>query len=204
MNETAQPAKEDAAPTAKPASAAPEVSAEAAREIERLTQEIQRLNDQHLRTLADVENTRKRLQRDKDEFMKYASESLVRELLPIVDSLDQALVAVDQQSDPQAIIKGVHLIYRQLLGLLEKEGVKHLASIGEPFDPHQHEAVGQVDAADGVNDDTIVEEVQRGYLWHGKVLRPSLVKVAKRQQSAVSNQQSADNEEQTRDQQPSS
>ncbi len=153
-------------------------AARAAEEIDRLRQQAQQAQDQHLRTLAEVENTRKRLQREKEESIKYASETLIRELLPIVDSLDQALIAVDKQSDPQAIIKGVHLIYRQLLGLLQKEGVKRISTIGEPFDPHRHEAVAQVEVTDGTADNTVVEEIQVGYTMHGKTLRPAMVKVA--------------------------
>lgn len=148
-------------------------------EIERLKQEAKHAKDQYLRTLAEFENSKKRLHREKEEFARYASETVVRELLPIVDSLDQALVAVDKQSDPQAVIKGVHLIYRQLLVLLEKEGVKRIQTIGKPFDPHQHEAIAQVDAQDGQADDTIVEEVQVGYTMHDQVIRPAMVKVAK-------------------------
>lgn len=147
-------------------------------ETQKLRDEAQQAKDHYLRTLADFENTRKRLQREKEEFVKFAAESMVRELLPIVDSLDQALVAVDKQSDPQAIIKGVHLIYRQLLGLLDKEGVKRIPTVGEPFDPHKHEAVAQVESTDGTPDDTIVEEVQVGYTMNGKVVRPAMVKVA--------------------------
>ena len=149
-------------------------------ELERLKQEAKQVKDQYLRTLAEFENTKKRLHREKEEFVRFASETVVRGLLPIVDSLDQALVAVDKQADPQAIIKGVHLIYRQLLGLLEKEGVKRISTVGEPFDPHQHEAIAQVEAADGKPDNTIAEEVQVGYTMHGKVIRPAIVKVAKR------------------------
>ena len=148
--------------------------------------------------MADVENTKKRLQREKDEFAQYAAEQFIRELLPIIDGLDQALVAVDPSTRPaaaglardsapvglrkqsdEAIVQGVRLIHKQLLALLEKEGVKRIPTIGEPFDPHKHEAVGQVEAADGTPDGAIVEEVQVGYLMHEKVLRPALVKVAK-------------------------
>ena len=148
-------------------------------ELERLKQEAKQAKDQYLRTLAEFDNTKKRLSREKEEFVRYASETLVRDLLPIVDSLGQALVAVDKQADPQAIITGVHLIYRQLLGLLEKEEVKRIPTVGEPFDPHKHEAVAQVEAADGAADDTVIEEVQTGYTMHGKVIRPAMVKVAK-------------------------
>ena len=148
-------------------------------EIERLKREAQQAKDQYLRTLAEFDNAKKRLHREREEFVKYSAETVVRGLLPIVDSLDQALVAVDKQSDPQAVIKGVHLIYRQLLGLLEKEGVKRIATVGEPFDPHRHEAIAQVDTTDGTADDTVMEEVQVGYTMHGKVIRPAIVKVAK-------------------------
>ena len=160
----------------KPAADKP---AAAESEIERLKREAQEAKEQSLRTLAEFDNTKKRLHREKEEFIRYAAETMVRELLPIIDSLDQALVAVDKQADPQAVIKGVHLIYRQLLGLLDKEGVKRIPTVGEPFDPHTHEAVAQVEAPEGTAEDTIVEEVQVGYTMHGKVIRPAMVKVAK-------------------------
>ena len=181
-------------------------------ELERLRCEATEATDRYLRAVAEFENTKKRLHREKEEFARFASETVVRDLLPIVDSLDQALVAVDpstrpstssglardsapqgtreedestpvglrKQSDIEAIIKGVQLIHRQLFSLLEKEGVRRISSIGEPFDPHKHEAVAQVEAADGKADNTIVEEVQVGYTMHGKVIRPTIVKVAKR------------------------
>jgi len=147
--------------------------------LERMKQEARHAQERYLRTLAEFENTKKRLHREKEEFVRYASETIVRGLLPIIDSLDQALVAVDRQSDPEAITKGVHLIYRQLLGLLEKEGVKRIPTVGEPFDPHKHEAVAQIDTTDGTPEETVVEEVQVGYTMHGRVIRPAIVKVAK-------------------------
>ncbi len=165
-------------------------------ELERLKQEAAQATDQYLRTLAEVENTKRRLVREKEEFAKYAAESVVRELLPIVDSLDQALVAVDKQADPQAVIKGVHLIYRQLLGLLAKEGVTRISTIGKPFDPHVHEAVGHVEPTESAADGNVAEEVHVGYTMHGKVIRPAMVKVA--QQKADSVQRTADSHEEPR------
>jgi molecular chaperone GrpE len=167
--------------------------------LERLKEEAKQAQEKYLRLLADYENAKKRLQREKDEFARYASETLIRELLPVLDSLDQALVAVDpstppaeaglardsapsglrRQPDMEAIVKGVHLIHRQLLGLLRKEGVVRIPTVGEPFDPHKHEAVAQLDVTDGTPDETVVEEVQVGYTMHGKVIRPAMVKVAK-------------------------
>ena len=173
------PPAKDQAPEKHPAQDAPPAEAEAAR-LERLQDEVRELNDQRLRMLADLDNTKKRLQREREEFSRFAAETLIRQLLPILDSLDQALVAVDKQADADAVVKGVHLIHRQLLGVLHKEGVARIPTVGEPFDPHRHEAVGRVEAADGAADNTIVEDVQVGYTMHDKVLRPALVKVATR------------------------
>ncbi len=177
--ETQPPGPSEPAPqgeAVKPAATAVTVSAQ---EYERLLGHAKQA-EQYLRQLADVDNTRKRLQRDKEEFSRFAAESIIRHLLPIIDSLSQALVAVDKQADPQTIIKGIHLIYRQLLGLLEREGVARITTIGEPFDPHRHEAVAQVETDDHKADGTIVEEVHVGYTMHGKILRPAMVKVAKK------------------------
>jgi len=149
-------------------------------EIERLTQELQQAKEQYMRTLAEFDNARKRLHREKEEFVRYAAEATVRKLLPIVDSLDHALTAVDKPVDPQAVVKGVQLIHRQLIDLLEREGVKRILSVGEAFNPNQHEAIAQVETTDGTADNTVVEEIQVGYTLHGKVLRPAMVKVAKK------------------------
>src|SRR3989338_675708 len=164
-----------------------------AEELERVRHEAKQAKEQYLRTLAEFDNTKKRLHREQEEFAKFAAETMVRSLLPIVDSLDQALVAVDQQSDPQAVIKGVHLIYRQLLGLLEKEGVKRIPTVGERFDPHKHEAVAQVET-DGKPDDTVMEEIRVGYTMHGKVIRPAIVKVAKKTATSDKHPRPADEE----------
>ncbi len=181
---TATPRKAKAEHTAQPVGApspegaAPDTGSHTP-STEELQDELQQATERYLRTLADAENLRKRLQREKEQAIKYSTEGMVRELLPIIDGLDHALVAVDKQADPDAIIKGVHLIYRQLLGLLEKEGVHRVATVGELFDPHRHEAIGFVRAQEGQQDGTIVEEIQVGYTMHGRVIRPALVKVAK-------------------------
>lgn len=153
-------------------------------ELERLKQEVAQANDHYLRALAEVDNTKKRLQREKEEFAKYATESVIRELLPVIDGLSQALVAVDQQQHADPIIKGIHLIYRQLLGVLEREGVKRIPGVGATFDPHVHEAVEEVPTDGAHKDGAILEEVQVGYTMHGKVVRPAMVKVAKRSQTS--------------------
>ena len=173
-----EPKPHDRAPAQADGATQPSRAAE--ERIQHLEREVQSLKDQHLRTLAEVENTKKRLQREKEEFARYASEALVHGLLPIVDSLDQALVAVDKQADSDAIVKGVHLIHRQVHGLLKQEGINRIPTVGERFDPHRHEAMAQVEATEDVPEGTIVEEVRVGYTLHDRVLRPAMVKVAKR------------------------
>ena len=147
-------------------------------EVSRLQEELKAAKDANLRAFADFENTKKRLQRDKEDFARFAAESIARDLLSILDSLSQAVAAVDKQPSSDSVVKGVHLIYKQLLALLEKEGVKRIATVGERFDPHLHEAVALVDSAEH-DQETVLEELQAGFTMHGKVLRPAMVKVGR-------------------------
>ncbi len=158
----------------------PKPEAAPAPDVEQLTEQVRQAKDQYLRTLAEVENTKKRLLRDREEFAKYAAEAMIRQLLPIIDGMGQALVTVGEREDP--VITGVNLIHRQLLGVLAKEGVKRIPTVGERFDPHLHEAVGTVPAAEKAADGAVAEEVHAGYTMHGKVIRPAMVKVAKYQE----------------------
>jgi molecular chaperone GrpE len=158
----------------------PPVAAPApAEQVGRLEEELRQTKDQYLRALAEFDNTRKRLTREKEEFAKYAAEMMVRGLLPIVDSLDQALVAAEKRAEAADLVKGVQLIHRQLLALLQTEGVERMRVVGEPFDPHRHEAVAHADAGEGAKEGKVLEELHVGYTMHGKVLRPAMVKVGK-------------------------
>lgn len=171
-----------------------------AEELDQLREEVKLAKEQYLRILAEVENTQKRLAREKEESIKFASESVVRDLIPIIDSLDQALRAVDKQHDPKSVIQGVQMIYQQILGLLYGEGVQRIETIGEVFDPNMHEAVAQVDAQNDQEDGEIIEEVHVGYKMHGRVIRPALVKVAKKAaDSAVGGSASGGSTQQTAD-----
>jgi len=135
------------------------------------------LLDQHQRLAAEYDNARKRLERDKAEFSQWAAEDVLRGLLPIMDSFDRALESVATLSQDSPVAAGIRLIHRQLVQLLERQGVERIQTIGEPFDPHRHEAVLRVESQDQP-EDSIVEEVQSGYVLHGRVLRPAMVKIA--------------------------
>lgn len=183
-------------PSGKPAASALHTEIEGLRrELDQSQEQIKKLQDQYLRTLAEVDNTKKRLDREKLSAIRFAAETLIRGLLPIMDSLDQAMIAAEKQPDLRTMKEGLHLIHKQLLGLLEKEGVKRIPTVGMPFDPHRHEAIAQVEAKDTQAAESIVEELQVGYTMHDKVIRPAMVKVAKK--SAISRQQSADSTQQT-------
>jgi molecular chaperone GrpE len=151
------------------------VSPEAA--LEALRRQLEDKQDQLLRALAETENVRRRAQRDREEFAKYAIEGLARDLLPVLDNLDRALAAARTAGDAPGVVDGVELIQRQLLGVLERHGVHRYSALGQRFDPTRHEAVARVVSAEQTPD-TVVSEVAPGYLLNGRLLRPAMVGVA--------------------------
>ncbi|MFO7568303.1 MAG: nucleotide exchange factor GrpE [Smithellaceae bacterium] len=134
--------------------------------------------DRYMRTLADLDNYRKRAAREKADTLKYGKEDVIRDILPFVDSLDRALDHTDSQ-DAQAFRDGIALIQDQLLCCLKKHGVEKIESAGAVFDPNFHEALMQVDSADH-QDNQVVSEMEKGYLLNGRLIRPSRVCVCKK------------------------
>lgn len=127
------------------------------------------------RTQADFENFRRRTRQEKEEAQKYCSWRLVTNLLPVLDNFERAMAAGGD--DIQSFRSGMELIFRQLKDVLEKEGVQAMQTVGEEFDPTRHEAVMSVQSAEHPNN-TVVEDVQKGYLLLDRVIRPAMVKVA--------------------------
>ena len=136
-------------------------------------------HDNFLRTLAEFTNYRRRSREELDQARRFASEDFIIRLLPILDNFDRAIKAAEEIGDFNALHGGVILILRQLQDLLEKEGVQPIEAVGQEFDPNVHEAVMREDT-DDYPDNTIVEEFQRGYTLGDKVVRPSMVKVARK------------------------
>ncbi len=141
-------------------------------------EEIESLQQRYLRLAADFENFRRRTQREAAEIRRTANEALLRELLQVVDNFERALEAARSQL-PENLVTGIEMIYKQLGNILTKEGVQPIESVGKPFDPLYQEAFEQVETTE-LPDGTVTEEIQKGYLLQGKVLRPALVKVAKK------------------------
>lgn len=133
--------------------------------------------DRYLRAVAELDNQKKRAQREREEYIRFANASLLRELLPVLDNFDRALGAARASAEAQGFLAGVELIQRELLKVLEKFGATPYSAVGQPFDPERHEAVQRVLKPDAA-DMTVVEEIARGYLLNGRVLRPAIVVVA--------------------------
>jgi molecular chaperone GrpE len=133
--------------------------------------------DRYLRGAAEFDNARKRAAREREEYTRYANESLLRELLPVLDNFERALQSARIEPIAAAVTAGVELIQRELLRVLEKFGVTSFTSVGQPFDPERHEAIARV-PAQGQPEGTVVDETARGYLLNGRVLRPAMVTVA--------------------------
>lgn len=145
------------------------------------TEEAQALHDKHLRLAAEFENYKRLAQKDQRDYARFATESLLKDLLPIVDNLERAIKAVKDAAKEGApndrLVQGVELTLKQFTDLLAKSGVRQIASVGEPFDPARHQAVARVESA-GAPDNAVVEEFQKGYLLHERVLRAAMVAVA--------------------------
>ena len=137
------------------------------------------LKDQMLRRQAELENFRKRLIRDKEEAVQYANESLIRDILGFLDNMDRALVAAKNGGDVNALIEGFEMTQNQLLSTLDKNwGLKAIESVGQEFDPSLHEAC-MMAIDESLDKETVLEEFQKGYTLHGRVVRPSKVKIGK-------------------------
>ena len=163
-------------------------------EIEAARTEASNNWDLYLRERADLENARKRHLRDKEEALRFANDRLLKEMIPVLDNLERAVSHAEQSDDSnQGLLEGVNMTINQFRKALEDFGVKPINAVGEPFDPNMHQAMGQVESAEQAPN-TVVTEFQRGYLLHNRLLRPSLVMVAK---APTNNAADADRDEST-------
>ena len=141
------------------------------------TEEVKAFQDKYLRLAAEFENFKRLSQRDQREYIRFANESLLKELLPIVDNLERAIKSAKENPGSDGLIQGVELILKQCLETLAKFGVRPVKSIGEAFDPSRHQAVAHVESEDA-SGKIVVEEYQKGYLLHDRILRAAMVTVA--------------------------
>lgn len=146
------------------------------REIADLKKAVEELKDKFLRSVAELDNVRKRTEREKEEYFQYALSELLRDILPILDNFERALKASEEEVDGKTFREGVELIYRMMLNLIKKHGVRPIEIESKKFDPNLHQALASEESAE-VNEPEIKEELQKGYLIHNRLLRPTMVKV---------------------------
>lgn len=156
-----------------------EIPSEQEREIEELRQKNEELLNQLKRKQADIDNLRRIARAEQAEMREYALHEFLCRLLPVLDNLERGLESArEDQSVPASYVEGLEMIYKQLLQLLEQEGVSEIEAVGTPFDPNYHHAVMQVESDQG-EPGTVLEEFQKGYKHRSRVLRPSMVKVCR-------------------------
>ncbi|MGD9850019.1 MAG: nucleotide exchange factor GrpE [Nitrospirales bacterium] len=143
-----------------------------------LQEELLAAQDKYLRLAAEFENYKRRIQRDLSESTKFANESLLKNLLPVIDNLERAIKCGKDAGMVNAVMEGVELTHKSFLETVEKFGVRQISSAGQPFDPRRHQAVAQVES-DTLDSNMVVEEFQKGYFLHDRILRPAMVTVSK-------------------------
>jgi molecular chaperone GrpE len=140
-------------------------------------QQVQESHERFLRAAAELDNFRKRKEREISDLRKYANQALLRELLGVVDNLERALVSARESGHPEALMEGVEMTLKELLKIFNQFGVTPIEALEQPFDPNHHEAVMQ-QPSDAFPANTVIQELQRGYLLRDRLLRPAMVVVS--------------------------
>lgn len=143
-------------------------------ELEKLTAEVKEKSDKALRLQADFENFRRRTSKEKDELAAVVTQGVMKDMLPLLDNFERAMAA--ETTDMETFQKGVEMIFTQFQEVLKKNGLEHIETEGKKFDPNFHQAVMRVQN-DELEDDDIAQELQKGYMVKGRVIRPSMVQV---------------------------
>lgn len=148
------------------------------KKLEELQNEINTLKDKNMRIAAEMVNTLRRKDEETNRLLKYSNESLITELLPVIDNFERALNVDATSNDIESYQKGMTMIYNSLKNILEKFEVKEIEAIDKEFDPSFHQAVMQ-EEKEGTKENIVIEVLQKGYTYKDKVIRPAMVKVSK-------------------------
>lgn len=155
--------------------------------IQELQKESQRNYDLYLRSQAEMENMKKRNRKDKEDWLKFASETLIKEMLPVLDNLEKALSHSNNENTVHALKEGIHLTLKGLKDSLSKSGLEEVKALGESFDPCFHEAVSEMDdpkAKPGI----VITELQKGYVLNSRLIRPAMVVVNRKKAAQQADQ----------------
>ena len=155
-----------------------EVKDNTADELAKAVSEAAEWKDSYIRKVAEFENTKKRMEREKEEFTKYASEKIIVKMLEIVDNLERAIKASEVNKDFDSLVKGVEMSLNNAHNIFKMEGLEPLEAKGKEFNPYEHHAMMQEETEEHA-DNIVMEEFQKGYKLKDKIIRPTLVKVAK-------------------------
>ncbi|UCF72767.1 MAG: nucleotide exchange factor GrpE [Deltaproteobacteria bacterium] len=145
-------------------------------------EEAQKNYDLYMRTYAEMENIKKRGIKERQELSKYANESLIKEILPVIDNLQKAISHAQNDKNPSGLVEGIELTLDSLLKTLEKAGLKEVEAEGKPFDPNFHQAISK-QRDDKVAPGHVIMELQKGYLLNGRLIRPSMVVISEENDS---------------------
>lgn len=148
------------------------------KKLEELQNEVNTLKDKNMRIAAEMVNTLRRKDEETNRLLKYSNESLITELLPVIDNFERALNVDVTSTDVESYQKGMTMIYNSLKNILEKFEVKEIEAIDKEFDPSYHQAVMQ-EEKEGTKENIVIEVLQKGYTYKDKVIRPAMVKVSK-------------------------
>jgi molecular chaperone GrpE len=140
--------------------------------------EVKEHYERYLRQVAELDNFKKRIHREKEDAIRYANENLIKDILPVIDNLERAIAHAQGGGNGKPLVEGVEMVLRGLLDVFGKHGVVQVPAVGEVFDPGKHEAMAQVESSQ-YEPNTVVDEHHRGYLLRDRLLRPALVTVAK-------------------------
>jgi molecular chaperone GrpE len=142
------------------------------------TQEAKENYDRYVRQIAESENFKKRNVRERDDAIRFANETLIKDLLPVIDNLERAIAHAADGKNGKPLVEGVEMVLKGFLDVLNKYGVSQIVAVGQPFDPSKHEAIAQV-SSDEHEPNTVVEELHKGYMFRDRLLRAALVSVSK-------------------------
>jgi molecular chaperone GrpE len=153
-----------------------EILTEEQQRIQELELKLEEASQKNLRLQADYDNFRRRTREEQAASLKYKSQSLLEQLLPALDNFERALKTEATNEQTQTLIQGMEMVYRQLADALKQEGLTEVPTVGEKFDPNMHQAVMQVEDSE-YESNTVIEELQKGYMLKDRVIRPAMVKV---------------------------
>lgn len=152
------------------------------KELQEAKSQAEQLKDRWMRAAAELENFKKRSVRDREELLRQAQERVLREFLPVLDNLERALAHANNTEGTEGLLEGIQMIQRQFLSALERLGVTPMEVLHQAFDPGKHEAMMQVESEE-YEPNTVVQELEKGYLWQDRLLRAAKVAVSKRKQA---------------------